>query len=43
MTMIDQEPTITKSSFRENLDPSNLYTSTELEEIIKECNLVDVV
>ena len=31
MTMIDQEPTITKASFRENLDPSNLYSVAELE------------
>ena len=27
ITMIDQEPTITKASFRENLDPSNIYNT----------------
>lgn len=27
MTMIDQEPTITKATFRENLDPSHQHKS----------------
>ena len=43
LTMIDQEPTISKASFKENLDPSRLHTHEELEEIIKECNLAEVV
>ena len=43
VTMIDQEPTLIKGSFRENLDPSRQYSEEELQEIVKECSLADVV
>ena len=43
MTMIDQDPTLIKGTFRENLDPSKQYSEEELKEIVEECNLADVV
>ena len=43
VTMIDQEPTLIKGTFRENLDPSQQYSEGELEGIVEECNLADVV
>ena len=43
MTMIDQDPTLIKGTFRENLDPSQQYSEEELKEIVEECNLADVV
>ena len=30
ITMIDQEPTLISGSFRDNLDPSHIYTNNEL-------------
>ena len=41
--MIDQDPTLIKSSFRENLDITNGYTDGELEAILRECNLWEVI
>ena len=41
--MIDQDPTLIKSSFRENLDITNHYTDGELEAILRECNLWEVI
>ena len=37
--MIDQEPTLIKSTFRENLDMAHRYSDDELGKILKECNL----
>lgn len=41
--MIDQEPTLINASFRVNLDPRKVYSDTELNQIIKECNLLSIV
>ena len=35
VTMIDQDPTLIKSTFRENLDITNRYSSRELEDILR--------
>ena len=43
LTMIDQEPTLIKGTFRENLDPSHQYSEEQLGGIIEECNLAEVV
>ena len=43
VTMIDQDPTLIKSTFRENLDITNRYSDKELEEILKECNLWEII
>jgi ABC-type multidrug transport system fused ATPase/permease subunit len=43
ITMIDQEPTLIKGTFRENLDIKNIYTDDELYQILEECNLYDIV
>lgn len=34
ITMIDQEPTLIKSTFRENLDITSRYTDEELTQIL---------
>jgi len=41
--MIDQDLTLIKSTFKENLDITDKYTDEELENILKECNLWDVI
>lgn len=43
ITMIDQEPTLIKSTFQENLDITGKYSSEELESILKECNLYQTI
>jgi ABC-type multidrug transport system fused ATPase/permease subunit len=43
LTMIDQEPTLIKSTFKENLDLTSHYTDEELETILKDCNLWEVI
>ncbi len=39
ITMIDQEPTLIKSTFKENLDITDKYSNEELYQILRECNL----
>lgn len=41
--MIDQEPTLIKSTFKENLDITGKYTDEELLSILKECNLYETI
>ena len=41
--MIDQDPTLIKATFRENLDLTNTYSDEELETILRECNLWEVI
>ena len=41
--MIDQDPTLIKSTFKENLDITGRYTDEELEKILKECNLWEII
>lgn len=41
--MIDQEPTLIKGTFRENLDVKGIYSDTELYQILQECNLYDMI
>lgn len=41
--MIEQEPTLINGSFRENLDPVSLYSDEEINQILKECNLAEMV
>jgi len=41
--MIDQDPTLIKATFRENLDLTNKYTDSELEEILRDCNLWEII
>lgn len=41
--MIDQDPTLIKATFKENLDLTNKYSDEELKEILKECNLWEVI
>jgi ABC-type multidrug transport system fused ATPase/permease subunit len=43
ITMIDQEPTLIKSTFKENLDITNQYTNEDLENILRECNLLEII
>ena len=43
VTMIDQDPTLIKATFRENLDITNKYTDSELEEILRDCNLWEII
>ena len=43
VTMIDQDPTLIKATFRENLDLTNTYSDEELETILRECNLWEVI
>jgi ATP-binding cassette, subfamily C (CFTR/MRP), member 1 len=43
LTMIDQEPTLIKSTFKENLDLTSHYTDEELETILKDCNLWEAI
>ena len=43
ITMIDQDPTLIKSTFKENLDITGTYTDEELEKILRECNLWEVI
>ena len=41
--MIDQDPTLIKSTFKENLDITGKYTDEELEKTLRECNLWEVI
>jgi len=41
--MIDQEPTLIKSTFKENLDITGKYSDEEIYDILKECNLYETV
>ena len=41
--MIDQEPTLIKSTFKKNLDITNQYTNEDLENILRECNLLEII
>ena len=41
--MIDQEPTLIRSTFRENLDITQQYSDEDLDKILKDCNLYDIV
>ena len=41
--MIDQDPTLIKATFRENLDLTNSYSDEELQTILRECNLWEVI
>lgn len=43
MTIIDQEPVLINSSFRENLDISGSYTDAELYKVLDECGLYETV
>jgi ABC-type multidrug transport system fused ATPase/permease subunit len=43
LTMIDQEPTLIKSTFKENLDITGRYTEEELLSILKQCNLYETI
>ena len=43
ITMIDQEPTLIKATFKENLDITRKYSDEELYEILKECNLYETI
>lgn len=41
--MIEQEPTLMNGNFRENLDPANQYTDEQIKNILKQCNLSELV
>lgn len=41
--MIDQEPTLIKSTFKENLDITGKYSDEDIYDILKECNLYETV
>ena len=41
--MIDQEPTLIKSTFKENLDITGKYSDEEIYDILKECNLYETI
>lgn len=41
--MIDQEPVLINGTFRENLDPRKDYSTDQLINIVKECNLFEVI
>ena len=41
--MIDQDPTLIKATFKENLDLTNRYSDEELQTILRECNLWEVI
>ena len=41
--MIDQDPTLIKATFRENLDLTGKYTTEQLEKILNECNLLHII
>ena len=41
--MIDQDPTLIKATFRENLDLTNRYSDEELQQILRECNLWEII
>ena len=41
--MIDQEPTLIKSTFKENLDITGKYSDEELYQILRDCNLYDTI
>ena len=43
ITMIDQDPTLINSTFKENLDITGKYTDEELEKILRECNLWEII
>lgn len=43
MTMIEQEPTLMNGTFRDNLDPCNIYHDHEIEGVLEECNLLEMV
>ena len=43
VTMIDQDPTLIKATFKENLDLTNKYSDEELKEVLKECHLWEVI
>lgn len=43
ITMIEQEPTLMNATFRENLDPANLYSDSEIISVLKECNLINMI
>lgn len=43
ITMIEQEPTLINGSFRENLDPANQYADEEIDQVVKECNLTEII
>lgn len=41
--MIEQEPTLMNATFRENLDPANLYSEEDIKSVLKECNLMNMI
>ena len=41
--MIDQDPTLVKATFRENLDVTGRCRDAELEEVLRECGLWETV
>jgi ABC-type multidrug transport system fused ATPase/permease subunit len=43
ITIIDQEPVLINSTFRENLDLAGVYTDEQLYKVLEECNLYDTV
>lgn len=43
MTMIEQQPTLMNGTFRDNLDPTNIYSDDEIYGVLDECNLLDMV
>ena len=43
ITMIEQEPTLVRTSFKENLDPSGRYTEEEINAILEQCNLKETI
>lgn len=43
MTMIEQQPTLMNGTFRDNLDPTNIYSDEEIYGVLDQCNLLDMV
>jgi ABC-type multidrug transport system fused ATPase/permease subunit len=43
ITVIDQEPVLINSTFRQNLDVFNQYQDDELIKIAKECSILDII
>lgn len=43
MTMIEQQPTLMNGTFRDNLDPTNIYSDDEIYGVLDQCNLLDMV
>ena len=41
--MIEQDPTLISASLRENLDPANSYSDSEINEMLRRCNILKMV